>query len=370
MASEGRQTPGGRPILPKRDRYRELSPEAVLGEAWGIDAPPASWVVDRGYTGKEHARLLGPSGALLLRRYPPGTSQPWLDEVHAAVSYLERRGFRLFPSFQATESGETVVHHSGYLYDLAPLIGGASIPLADLDRVELVSLGAAVARLHGAGSGARGPEVRLDRLTGRFAGVQRLAWDPVPRGKDAWQRPETLAAFFAPLDTPDAPTHADETARGIVEVAIAALRWLDQAPPAADLAADPPTLAHGDLWPDHVRFSGAEVSGLLDLDTLAVRPPLGDLAALCDDFALWDLARCRAVIQGYRQERPVPPASVAALPRLAVLRTLGVLRARLRAWLDPEQRSAPFASLGGPVPYWRDQLRTLLALDLAAFGEL
>src|SRR5262249_62374571 len=137
---------------------------------------------------------------------------------------------------------------------------------------------------------------------------------PVRRGKDAWQRPETLATFFAPLADPDATTQSDETARSIVEVANAALRWLDQAPPAADLVADPPTLTHGDLWPDHVRFGDAEVSGLLDLDTLALRPPLGDLAALCADFALWDLGRCRAVIQGYRRAPPPPPAAAAPPP--------------------------------------------------------
>jgi hypothetical protein len=57
------------------------------------------------------------------------------------------------------------------------------------------------------------------------------------------------------------------------------------------------------------------------------------------------------------------------LPRLATLRTLGVLRARLRSWLEARVRSAAPPSLAGPIPYWRNQLRVLVALDPEEFGR-
>jgi hypothetical protein len=73
---------------------------------------------------------------------------------------------------------------------------------------------------------------------------------------------------------------------------------------------------------------------------------------------------------GYRNARGVTPDRVAALPRLGGMRVLGILRERLRAWSDPDQRGKPEASLAGPVPYWLDQLRTLMALDLKAFARI
>jgi Ser/Thr protein kinase RdoA (MazF antagonist) len=179
---------------------------------------------------------------------------------------------------------------------------------------------------------------------------------------------DNLTAFFEPLAQDDAIAR-DSGARQVLSTATSALTWLDRVgPPPPDTG--PVTLTHGDLWTDHVRFDGARVSALLDLDTLGLRPPIGDLAALCSDFAEWDLARCAAVIDGYRRHGTVSRDMLEALPRLAALRTLGVLRDRLRAWLDPARHDLPEASLGGPVTYGSARLRTLEKLDLAAFASI
>jgi len=366
-------------VRPK-DQYAEVEPAVVLAEAWDVQAPSAVWIDDRSFTGKAIARLDAATGPLCLRRLPPGTSPAWLEATHAAVAVLERRGFDLFPHVLPTDLGETVVRHSGQHYDLASWAPGEVLGGEDLSSEHLTNLGAAIARLHRAGAGATGRGVpsapRFDWLNERQRLTQRLAWDPLARGKNPWQKVENLAAFFDGLDAgrlgeSDGTSQLAWDARGVEDVALAALRWLDRVGSSiAELSSDSPTLTHGDLWSDHVRFSGSNVTALLDPDTLAVRPPLGDLAALCADFGQWDAARCAAILAGYRRHRPVRRAAVAALPRLGALRTLGVLRERLQEWLAAVGRGEPGAALRGPIGYWCGQLRTLSTIEPAEFGAL
>ena len=212
------------------------------------------------------------AGLLYLRRYPKSISASWLAAVHEAVGYLERHGFTLFPRFIPNEVGEPLVHHGRHWYDLAEWASGAIVSAEQLTEEQLANLGEAIARLHQAGEGASGPPVRFDWLSGRSAETLHLAWDPVARGKDGWQNPENLSAFFAPL-AGDERVATNEVARQVVTAADETLRWLGPEAGIQPLAAEPPTLTHGDLWPEHVRYQGAEVVALLDLDTLALRPP-------------------------------------------------------------------------------------------------
>jgi Ser/Thr protein kinase RdoA (MazF antagonist) len=357
--------------LPKVDLHLEPGPLTLAREVWGIGAAPADWLVDQSFTGKTYARLDTAVGIYYLRGLPDGTSGRWLTAVHDAVDYLRRHGFGLVPRFLATDSGETVVRHHGRLYDLAAWAVGEAVDATDLTATALTNLGETIGRLHRAGKGAPGPPARLDWLPDRVRTSMRLAWDPVPRGRDSWQTLENLAAFFRPLLLADSPTLAFEAPSKIVSIANSSLDWLERSSLGADLTAGPPTLTHGDLWADHVRFSGDAVTSLIDVDTLALRPPLGDLAALCADFGFWDPERCGSILLGYRRCRTVTPEQVGALPVLGARRIVGILRSRLRAWLNPtRQRGEAEAVLDGPVPYWLDQLQTLSALNLATFQQV
>ena len=353
--------------MARGERLIDTAPAVLLREAWEIGAPPMAWITNRSSLGKAFARLETSGGPLYARRYPVGISSQWLAAVHDAVDGLTDRGFDLIPAFIPTPGGETVVRHVGSYYDLSAwAVGDRFSTGPSFER--LANLGSAVARLHLAGREAKGPPIRLDWLSPRHLVVQKLAWDSIPRGKDSWLNLELLQSFFEPLAR-DEEIARDRRTRSVVGVATAALAVIDRfGPPTPD--ADPPTLTHGDLRIDHVRFQGHRATALLDLDTLGLRPPAGDLAALCADFAEWDLARCAAILDGYRRHHPVSSSTLASLPHLATLRTLGVLRERLRAWLDPERRGTPDASLEGPVPHWCDQLRTLIGLDLTAFHSI
>jgi Ser/Thr protein kinase RdoA (MazF antagonist) len=348
----------------------DIAPATLVREAWQLSVAPATWVGDASFSGKLSARLESPNGPLFLRRLPAGTSGQWLQAIHDAVAYVQHRGFTLIPRFLETESGETVVRHGGFWFDLTPWASGEVVEVDSLTADQLANLGGAIADLHLAGTGAPGPPVRFDWLTKRLALIYRLAWDPVPRGKDPWQRVENLAAFFDAVEIPSQGVRVADEVRQVVDVATTALRWFQREGSIANLASGPTTLTHGDLWPDHIRFSGAEVAALLDPDTLALRSPVGDVAALCADFGLWDPGRCDAILASYRSRWPLANEVVAEIPCLGALRTLGVLRQRISAWLDAVHQGRFDASLVGPIPSWCAQLQTITTLDRRSFGAL
>lgn len=333
----------------------DIAPEALLAEAWRLSAGPALWDEDESYVGKAYARMSTDEGEVCLRRLPVGVSPAWLEAEQHAVDYLAAHGFGLFPRFIPTEAGDLAVIHGGRWYELTAWAPGESAAAPSLSDEQLANLARAIARLHLAGASAPGPPVRFDWLTPRQAAIQHLAWDPISRGKNAWQNPNALAAFFHSLLRDHERAASSNTAREIVELARKTLARLG---PAAlpTLSGASPTLAHGDLWTDHVRFQGNAVTALLDLDTLALRPPGGDVAALCADFALWGARRSQLILDAYRGEHPLSTEEADEIPVLGALRALGILRARLSIWLEARDRSAREEELDRSTAFWREQL--------------
>lgn len=101
----------------------------------------------------------------------------------------------------------------------------------------------------------------------------------------------------------------------------------------------PAGVIHADLFPDNVFFDDHRVSGLIDF------------YFACDDLLAYDLAIClnawcfertgefnitkaRALLAGYRRERPLDPAEIEALPVLARGAAMRFLLTRLYDWLN------------------------------------
>jgi homoserine kinase type II len=131
-------------------------------------------------------------------------------------------------------------------------------------------------------------------------------------------------------------TRAAEVQRGLTEELAAELVLLETVWP-RDL---PAGVIHADLFPDNVFFRDHELSGLIDF------------YFACTDFLAYDLAIClnawcfeadgslnvtkaRLLLDGYRRERPLSPAELAALPVLARGSALRFLLTRLYDWLNP-----------------------------------
>ncbi|SNB53363.1 homoserine kinase [Arboricoccus pini] len=128
---------------------------------------------------------------------------------------------------------------------------------------------------------------------------------------------------------------ADEVAPGLAaeiesEISIMAESWPHDLPAG---------VIHADLFPDNVFFAGGRVSGLIDF------------YFACDDLLAYDLAIClnawcfeldgafnitkaRALVEGYRANRPLNDAELGALPILARGSALRFMLTRLYDWLN------------------------------------
>lgn len=89
----------------------------------------------------------------------------------------------------------------------------------------------------------------------------------------------------------------------------------------------PQGLVHGDLFRDNALFAGERLTGLLDWYEAGTDAWLYDLAVTANDWCGADPARFDALLEGYRDIRPLTEAEQEALP--AMLRA-----AALRFWLS------------------------------------
>jgi homoserine kinase type II len=166
-------------------------------------------------------------------------------------------------------------------------------------------VGAALARLHGAG--ADFPPARPNAL-----------------GPDAW--PALLAASLPRADTVTPGLGAE------LEAALARLR-------AAWPTGLPEGHIHADLFPDNVFFLEGRVSGLIDFYFACTDALAYDLAVCLNAWCFrpdhsFDPTHARLLLEGYESVRPLEPAERAALPVLAGGAALRFLLTRLYDWLN------------------------------------
>lgn len=157
------------------------------------------------------------------------------------------------------------------------------------------------------------PEPKHCKAVGEALGQLHLA------GADfALRRANTLSlAGWRALFEPYAD-RADEIAPGLSRLIAEELGFLERAWP-RDL---PQGVVHADLFPDNVLFLDDELSGLIDFYFACCDMLAYDLAiclnAWCfDGRFVYDAARGRALIEGYRKVRPLSDAEHAAFPVLA-----------------------------------------------------
>lgn len=101
----------------------------------------------------------------------------------------------------------------------------------------------------------------------------------------------------------------------------------------------PEGVIHADMFPDNVFFLDGQLSGIIDF-YFACNDALAYDIAIClnawcfgPEFA-FDIARGRALLDGYQSERRLEPAEIAALPVLARGAALRFLLTRAHDWLD------------------------------------
>lgn len=148
--------------------------------------------------------------------------------------------------------------------------------------------------------------------------------------------------------------------------------WREMAAIRTDWPRDLPTgVIHADLFPDNVFFMGDDLSGVIDF------------YFACNDILLYDLAIClnawcferdgafnithaRAMLQAYRNRRPISRAEFDALPLLARGAALRFLATRLYDWLHTPEGA--FVTRKDPLEYWHKLKFHRGVADTRAYG--
>lgn len=104
----------------------------------------------------------------------------------------------------------------------------------------------------------------------------------------------------------------------------------------------PQGVIHGDLFPDNVLFTGAQVSGLIDFYFACTDALAYDLAVMINAWCFsvdgaFEADKSAALIKGYQSQRGLSDEERAALPALAHGAALRFVLTRLNDWLahDP-----------------------------------
>jgi homoserine kinase type II len=112
---------------------------------------------------------------------------------------------------------------------------------------------------------------------------------------------------------------------------------------------------HADLFPDNVFFLGNGVSGIIDF-YFACNDILAYDIAICLNAWCFELDRsfnvtkARALLRGYGRVRPLDPAEVEALPRLARGAALRFLLTRIYDWFNTPPSA--LVQRKDPMEYW------------------
>ena len=167
------------------------------------------------------------------------------------------------------------------------------------------ALGAALAKLHIAGAGF--PARRVNSLS-------VLGW----------------RKLFAP-----AAARADEVAPNLRQTIADELEYLEARWP-NDL---PSGVIHADLFPDNVFFLGDRISGLIDFYFACTDAFAYDLAICLNAWCFeangaYDPAKGRALLENYRNLRPLERSEIEAFPLLARGAALRFLLTRFVDWLN------------------------------------
>jgi homoserine kinase type II len=103
----------------------------------------------------------------------------------------------------------------------------------------------------------------------------------------------------------------------------------------------PGGVIHADFFPDNVLFVGNEVGGVIDFYFACNDAFVYDLAIMLNSWCFeldgsFNITKGQALINAYRQQRPLSEAEIAALPVLMRGAALRFLLTRTYDWLNPD----------------------------------
>jgi Ser/Thr protein kinase RdoA (MazF antagonist) len=281
-----------------------------------------------GFSGAQLWKLATSEGDWCLRGWPPGSIDPArLTWIHNNLSQIVRAGCRIVPRALPTREGTTLVAYDGRLWDLSPWLSGAANYGQAPTRAKLTAALQSLARFHRSArdAAASRPAVSASpSLANRLAMIRALDGGLWRELYQATQSQATRSQATRSQATRSQATRSQATrsqatsdlaqrARLILEHYRRCAPDVLQQVRAAQRLHARLQVCHGDLWHDHVLFSGEEVTGLVDFGAMKMESCAMDVARLLgsfvqDDSTLWEIG-----IAAYERIEPLSDADRALI---------------------------------------------------------
>jgi homoserine kinase type II len=266
------------------------------------DAAPVA--VGGGFSGAGVWRVLHAGRQFALRRWPPGVvDEARLAALHRFAKHLAESKLPTPAPMTHRDGGTWLAHAKGY-WQLEPWMPGDADYWPNPRPAKLAAALETLAHIHLAAAALEGAAPRRGVSASMERRVDRLREfmeSELPRLRDAVDR----------LPDSDQSRQAQTALRLVVEAAPAerekALRWAGRVMPLQ--------WRLGDVWHDHVLFTGDRVTGVIDFGAASVDAPVGDVARLLGGLAGNDRAAWQLGLDAYHAVRPLDADERAAVAR-------------------------------------------------------
>jgi Ser/Thr protein kinase RdoA (MazF antagonist) len=243
-----------------------------------------------GMSGAQFWRINSGRGILCLRRWPVEHPSPErLAFIHAFLQHAARGGISFTPVPVRTKAGESFVKDTVHLWQLEPWMPGT----ADYERAphveKLRAAMTALAQLHVAtrdfASSAPG-----------FAGGQNVIERRLARLHDAALNGQV--EFLRAITDRIWPELAPLARQFLAVLPNAARPAIAMLEPLSDSQL-PLQVCLRDVWHDHIRFTGDNVTGVIDFGAVDFDTPATDIARLLGSFVADDAHGWQAGLEAY-----------------------------------------------------------------------
>lgn len=255
-----------------------------------------------GFSGAQFWRVESPGGVFCLRRWPADhPSDDQLALIHAALRWAANRGCQFIPVPRPTRQGRTFVKCKGSRWELSPWMPGKADYGDHPSRAKLEAAMQALAMFHRATAdfqwpGGNPPVCAVSAKRGGLFGpspsipqrLQKLRdWS---QGLLAKAREALSKRGWAEL-LPWA-----ERALGLAAQATASIQPLLEQAACTPVRLQP---CLGDVWHDHVLFTGQRVTGLVDFGAMRLDTVAGDVARLLGSLVMDDASGWQMGLSAY-----------------------------------------------------------------------
>ncbi len=249
-----------------------------------------------GFSGARFWRIEAGEQTWCLRRWPKSDNdrRPHLVWTHQVLLNVYRNGCEFVPVPLQTRDGKTLISESGFLWQLEPWMKGEANYVRQPDLAKLTAAMTALANFHNATGTFARTRVSTPALQHRLAQIER--WYQSGSSTSAFDNIYEHARRDGLLGQ-----LADPLCRRFLAVA-APIRDQLQLLSGRSWRCQP---VIGDIWHDHLLFTGTQLTGIVDFGTTKIDHISLDLARLIGSLAADNRKTWSTAMDEYHRIRPL-----------------------------------------------------------------